>query len=77
LGAQSAAPRFGTHPLASDVLVYRPAVELLQGWELPAPSNYAGKHGMTMPTFNGRKANSDLLLTHAPVGGLCSLRLMR
>jgi hypothetical protein len=33
------------------VEVYQPAAELLTGWAPPAPADYRGNHGMTLPVF--------------------------
>jgi uncharacterized protein YcgI (DUF1989 family) len=48
-GPNAADPVSVCRPLG--VEVYQPEATLLDGWQAPQPSTYAGNHGMTMPTF--------------------------
>jgi uncharacterized protein YcgI (DUF1989 family) len=48
-GPDAADPISVCRPLGIEV--YQPDAELLEGWSSPAPADYAGNHGMTMPVF--------------------------
>jgi uncharacterized protein YcgI (DUF1989 family) len=48
-GPDAADPVAVCRPLGIEV--FQPEGALLDGWQVPQPSTYAGNHGMSMPTF--------------------------
>ena len=54
-GPNAADPVSVCRPLGIEV--FQPDVALLDGWQTPQPSTYAGNHGMTMPKFRRVEAN--------------------
>jgi hypothetical protein len=48
-GPDAADPVSVCRPLGIEV--FQPDAALLEGWQSPLPSDYAGNHGMTMPVF--------------------------